>query len=168
MIDAHKIQITVKDIDTPSGLNWLSDKIINFYMKMIEARAEADVMAVGTDKEKNGEEEREDAAEQREDAGEQALNSEEPEEARAPWGLCQPCEPTAKEIEEHYLTHLPFRNWCPHCIAGRGHSDHHKRQLRDVEQEVPTVSVDYAFMNSKNGEESMQPMIVLKDRMVSN
>ena len=42
MIDAHKIQITVKDIDTLSGLNWLRDKIINFYMKMIEARAEAD------------------------------------------------------------------------------------------------------------------------------
>ena len=42
MIDDHKIQITVKDIDTLSGLNWLSNEIINFYMKMIEARAEAD------------------------------------------------------------------------------------------------------------------------------
>ena len=41
LIDAHKIQITVKDIDTLSGLNWLNH-IINFYVKMISARAEVD------------------------------------------------------------------------------------------------------------------------------
>ena len=40
LIDAHKIQITVKDIDTLSGLNWLNDEIINFYMQMIVARAD--------------------------------------------------------------------------------------------------------------------------------
>ena len=37
---AHKI--TVKDILTLAGLNWLSNQIINFYMQMIVARAEAD------------------------------------------------------------------------------------------------------------------------------
>ena len=35
LIDAHKIQIIVKDIRTTLGLNWLNDKIINFYMQMI-------------------------------------------------------------------------------------------------------------------------------------
>ena len=40
LIDAHKIQITIKDIDTLSGLNWLNDEIINFYMQMIVARAD--------------------------------------------------------------------------------------------------------------------------------
>ena len=39
LVDAHKIQITVKDIDTLSGLNWLNDEIINFYMQMIVERA---------------------------------------------------------------------------------------------------------------------------------
>ena len=39
LVDAHKIQITVKDLDTLSGLNWLNDEIINFYMQMIVARA---------------------------------------------------------------------------------------------------------------------------------
>ena len=38
LVDAHKIRITVKDIDTLSGLNWLNDEIINFYMQMIVAR----------------------------------------------------------------------------------------------------------------------------------
>ena len=39
LVDAHKIQITVKDLDTLSGLNWLNDEIINFYMQMIVTRA---------------------------------------------------------------------------------------------------------------------------------
>ena len=40
LVDAHKIQITSKDIDTLSGLNWLNDEVINFYMQMIVARSE--------------------------------------------------------------------------------------------------------------------------------
>merc|ERR1719239_163603 len=39
LVDAHKIQITVKDLDTLSSLNWLNDEIINFYMQMIVSRA---------------------------------------------------------------------------------------------------------------------------------
>ena len=39
LVDAHKISITVKDIDTLKGLNWLNDEIINFYMQMIVERA---------------------------------------------------------------------------------------------------------------------------------
>ena len=62
------------------------------------------------------------------------------------------------------ITHIPFRSWCSHCISGRGHNDHHKKQLHDEEQEVPTISLDYAFMNSKESEEEAQPIIVLKDR----
>ena len=27
--------------------------------------------------------------------------------------------PSAKEVEEHNLTHLPFRDWCAFCIQGR-------------------------------------------------
>ena len=28
--------------------------------------------------------------------------------------------PTQEEVERHNVTHLPFRNWCPHCMKGRG------------------------------------------------
>ena len=24
--------------------------------------------------------------------------------------------PTQAEVDRHNLTHLPFRNWCPHCM----------------------------------------------------
>ena len=28
-------------------------------------------------------------------------------------------EPTQKEIDEHTLTHIPFRSWCAHCVRGK-------------------------------------------------
>ena len=39
---------------------------------------------------------------------------------RNPRKLLDPQLPTEKEVEEHNLTHLPDRNWCPHCVAGKG------------------------------------------------
>ena len=34
--------------------------------------------------------------------------------------------PTQEEVEKHNLTHLPFRNWCPHCMKGRGKEAPHR------------------------------------------
>jgi len=34
--------------------------------------------------------------------------------------MMDPCLPTRAEIEEHRLTHLPFRSWCTFCVKGRG------------------------------------------------
>ena len=28
--------------------------------------------------------------------------------------------PTQREREEHVATHVPFRDWCAHCMMGRG------------------------------------------------
>ena len=39
---------------------------------------------------------------------------------------------TAREREEHEATHMPFRDWCAHCMMGRGRTHHHvsKRQYQ--------------------------------------
>jgi len=42
LVDAHKIQITVKDINTLKGLSWLNDEVINFYLQMIVTRSSQD------------------------------------------------------------------------------------------------------------------------------
>ena len=39
LIDAYKIPITGKDVNTLRGLNWLNDEIINFYLQMIVERS---------------------------------------------------------------------------------------------------------------------------------
>ena len=38
-----------------------------------------------------------------------------------------PTEPTKIEKEDHDKTHLPFRNWCRHCIRGRGKEEAWKK-----------------------------------------
>ena len=41
------------------------------------------------------------------------------EEALTSRRLVDPKRPSQREIDDHYLTHLPFRNWCPHCMRGK-------------------------------------------------
>ena len=33
--------------------------------------------------------------------------------------------PTQRERVEHEATHVPFRDWCAHCMMGRGRTHHH-------------------------------------------
>lgn len=39
LINAYNIPITIKDLNTFRGLNWLNDEVINFYMQMIVSRS---------------------------------------------------------------------------------------------------------------------------------
>ena len=44
---------------------------------------------------------------------------------------CSPCkepgQPTKREIEEHAVTHLPFRMCCPFCVQGKSKDDPHRK-----------------------------------------
>ena len=57
--------------------------------------------------------------------------------------------PSKEEIEIHNATHIPFRNWCAFCVAGKAQSDPHfiKKEVTTPEQNV--VSMDYAFLSKK-------------------
>ena len=61
--------------------------------------------------------------------------------ARAPEGLRIPSEPTASERRQHELTHLPYRDWCPHCVKAKGRHGVSKKQL----DRQPVIQVDYCF-----------------------
>ena len=53
-----------------------------------------------------------------------------------------PQEPTEQEIKEHYVTHVPFRSWCPHCVAAAAKSSPHRHEA-ERERSVPSEHVDY-------------------------
>ena len=36
-----------------------------------------------------------------------------------------------KEVEEHSLTHIPYRNWCPHCIRARDKDLDHRSTVEE-------------------------------------
>ena len=90
-------------------------------------------------------------------------------EATTSKAMGAPTKPTAAMVEDREVSHLPFRNWCAHCIRGRGASQGHYKQHHDEEQ-TPTMSVDYAFFGApgKTPAESVadheNPILVGKDR----
>ena len=70
----------------------------------------------------------------------------EAEEGSIVRGLAQPSQPTAREVSEHNLTHLPFRAWCRHCVRGKGLTTAHKRLVDDLGRRVPEISMDYFYL----------------------
>ena len=56
--------------------------------------------------------------------------------------------PTPKELREHMATHIPFRAWCPHCVAGKGKCQPHFRRSEE-EVGTPTIAFDYMYMKSE-------------------
>jgi hypothetical protein len=34
--------------------------------------------------------------------------------------FADPCLPNAEEQRVHFLTHVPYRSWCTHCVRGKG------------------------------------------------
>ena len=56
-----------------------------------------------------------------------------------------PILPPAAEVEEHRLTHTPFRSWCEFCKLGRGIGEQHRRDATK-QRTIPIVGVDYWYI----------------------
>ena len=69
------------------------------------------------------------------------------EEAERPRGLRDPGTPSAAEIAEHNLTHIPSRPWCSHCVRGKSKD---KKSLRlcgvYANNDVPRCRLDYCYL----------------------
>ena len=55
---------------------------------------------------------------------------------RKPVKMNDPVEPSAEERKEHEITHLPYRNWCRHCVRGRGKEAPHEKKKGGVDGEL--------------------------------
>ena len=73
-----------------------------------------------------------------------------------------PYKPSQNEVEEHYLTHFPFRSWCRHCIRGRGKEARHLKQSGE-NGTVPEFHMDFCFPG--NEEAASEHLTVLVIRM---
>ena len=86
------------------------------------------------------------------------------EEARPPEVLRDPGAPTKKELEEHSTTHLPFRSWCPHCVAGKAQDRPHRMKKEDqMEKQIPEIVFDYGFLGGREDEETLAVQVA-RDR----
>ena len=72
-----------------------------------------------------------------------------------------PRTPTQAEVDEHNMTHLPYRSWCTQSAHGRGDAHPH-RKSGDEGRDVQKLHVDSCFM--RKVDEKVQPILVLKER----
>ena len=84
--------------------------------------------------------------------------------------LPDPGQPTQKQLEDHRIDHLPFRSWCPECVAGRATGEQHVK--RKDEKRISTFSIDYLYCTKsrvvsrgelEEGEEVELKALVAKD-----
>ena len=55
-----------------------------------------------------------------------------------------PADPTSEERERHDATHLPFRAWCPVCVAARATGDpHYRATVEEKAEGKPQICADY-------------------------
>ena len=79
---------------------------------------------------------------------------------RSPKKVQDPGVPTQAEVDEHNMTHLPYRS-CTHCVRGRGEAHPHHKPGNE-ERDVPELHMDYCFMGKVD--EKAQPILVVKER----
>ena len=66
---------------------------------------------------------------------EEPEDDEQEEEGRSPEALATPEGPSNREREEHNLTHIPYRDWCEHCVRARARKRAHRRRKQELKKE---------------------------------
>ena len=69
------------------------------------------------------------------------------DEAKNAKTLKAPCEPTETERQLHNLTHLPYRNWCKHCVSGKSPDSAHK--ATDHHTTLNLIQFDYKYFTEQ-------------------
>ena len=71
--------------------------------------------------------------------------------------------PTDAARMAHNATHVPFRDWCPFCVASRGRSSPHRRVVvNKTAGTLPKFQTDYMFIRTV-AESKTQPCITFAE-----
>ena len=90
------------------------------------------------------------------------------EEGRLAKKVRSPVRVSSSEIEDHERTHTPFRQWCRHCVMGRGTNDPHQKkksgsEKEEVEEGTARINMDYFYLSTDDEKASRSPMLVMVD-----
>ena len=66
------------------------------------------------------------------------------------------------------LTHIPYRQWCQHCVSGKAKGNPHNK-AGDRIREVPAIALDCMWMKGEQGvgEETGMPILVGSDMVTA-
>ncbi len=65
------------------------------------------------------------------------------------------------------MKHYPFREWCRHCMDGKGQNSQHRRDKEKDEEKlggVPRISFDYWFMGEEDFKAQKNPLMMMYDK----
>ena len=79
-------------------------------------------------------------------AGENAEQQTDDKSAIKPKMLKTPGEPSESERRLHELTHLPYRDWCEHCVKAKGRQSHSVKK----NDRQPVIQIDFSFLATEN------------------
>jgi hypothetical protein len=80
-------------------------------------------------------------------------------EAQKPVRPSTPKTPTKMMIDEHEASgHAVYRNWCAHCVMGKGRGNPHR--VHHEAGDLPEIAFDYCYL----GEGNEMPILEAKDR----
>ena len=60
-----------------------------------------------------------------------------------------PQRPSATDVEEHRVTHIPFRSWCRECVEGRALGEQRGHAADACEKRIAVVGMDCSFNAAK-------------------
>ena len=65
--------------------------------------------------------------------------------------LRNPGQATTAQIDEHNISHIPFRPWCKHCVRGKA-KDKQSRRLTagQAQSSAPRIRLDYCMLTDKS------------------
>ena len=67
--------------------------------------------------------------------------------------------PSLEEWRQHRFTHLPYRSWCPDCVAGKAVDDAHRRREAPDPSLALELHFDDCFLRSRPGEEPAKTVV---------
>ena len=75
--------------------------------------------------------------------------------------MLDPKLPSQADIDFHMLTHLPYRNWCEHCVKGRAKEMSHEKSTE--KRETVEFHMDFCFPGEEDGSGGLT-ILVIRER----
>lgn len=76
--------------------------------------------------------------------------------------MMDPVKPSAQEVRDHEMTHLPFRSWCRECVHGRGVEAPHRARIGE-RGGLAHIHVDFMFMGPADVGGETVPVLVMRE-----
>ena len=98
--------------------------------------------------------------------GEDGGDEDEAAEGQASRGLRMPGSPSEEARASHARTHIPYRDWCDCCVAGRRQAAAHRSASREGRYSTAQIAADYWFMGgSDDANRESLPVLVFYEKV---